>query len=164
MTDWRSELKSALAAADKVAVLGAGSVLCGDDAAGMIVAARLKEKGSGNDRLLALEGSTAPENFSGVIRDFQPDLMLLVDAAYIEGETGDIGLIDPDDIETAELGLSTHMLPFKMLFSYLTLGLENCHIKIVGIKPENVDFATEASPAVQSAAEELADWILANLK
>ena len=81
--------------AEKVAVLGAGSILCGDDAAGMLVAQKLRQVAAGNPRILALEGSTAPENFTGVIRAYHPDLLILVDAAYIEGEQGAVELLSP---------------------------------------------------------------------
>lgn len=44
---WQKELEQHLIAKKKVAVLGAGSELCGDDAAGMLVAAEIKKTGGG---------------------------------------------------------------------------------------------------------------------
>ena len=68
---WQDELAGYMAGASKTVVLGAGSVLCGDDAAGMLVVELIQKAiGENTDCLLPLAGSTAPENFSGVIRDY----------------------------------------------------------------------------------------------
>jgi len=160
MMQWREHLGVELAKAEKVAVLGAGSVLCGDDAAGMLVAAALKEKGRGLSQLLAVEGSTAPENFTGVIRDFAPDLLVLVDAAHISGELGDIAVIKKEELSTT--GFSTHMLPFGVLFSYLETAI-GCKIIVIGIKPDNMEFDTEPCSAICASANELADFIINNI-
>jgi len=160
MNKWQDDLGVAMAQAKKVAVLGAGSVLCGDDAVGMIVAKKLKYLSPNHPRLLAMEGSTAPENFTGLIRDFKPDLLLLVDAAYIDGEVGDIALIAPEDIEG--LNFSTHMLPFGVLCDYLKSEV-NCHTIVIGIKPGTVDFGASASDTICCAADALVEKILTYL-
>ena len=159
---WKECLKKELASANRIAVLGAGSVLCGDDAVGMIVAELLEVQGRDNPQLLAIQGSTAPENFCGVIRDFEPDLLLLVDAAHIKGEVGDISFIEPEDIESTSL--STHMLPFGVLLDYLGASIANCRMKIIGIKPGNIDFGTDPSKTIKRSAAELAKFILDNTK
>lgn len=160
MSDWREDLRQAIGGAAKVAVLGAGSILCGDDAAGMLVAQNLRQLAADNPRILALEGSTAPENFTGVIRAFHPELLILVDAAYIEGEPGAIELLSPE--QQAGLSFSTHMLPFGLLLDFMCSELD-CHTAVIGIKPEQVEFATEPGLAVSKAAADLAAEILALL-
>ena len=43
MSHWSLDLQKLLKNSHRIAVLGAGSELCGDDAAGMLVAHKLKE-------------------------------------------------------------------------------------------------------------------------
>lgn len=161
MSDWRQELQALLNRSHRIAVLGAGSELCGDDAAGMLVARQLDDKICGREDILAMEGSTAPENFVGVIRSFAPDALLLVDAAYIDGDTGDIGIIDPEYIDG--MSFSTHMLPFKVLINYIKSEVP-CEVMVIGIKPGNVEFATEPSERIQQASAELVEEILHGLR
>ncbi len=159
MISWQKEIIEEMQKAPKIAVLGAGSVLCGDDAAGMIVVEKLEQLAANKPNLITLGGSTAPENFIGVLRSFAPDLLIFVDAAYIDGEVGDIALIDENDI--TGLNFSTHMLPFGVLLSFIRAEIQ-CKIKIIGIKPGNMDFGTEASLIIVRAAEQIVETINAN--
>lgn len=153
--NWREQLQPRLRSVRRLAVLGAGSVLCGDDAAGMLLAERLQAHPRHD--LLALAGSTAPENFTGQIKDFAPELLLIVDAAFIGREVGEIALIEADQVKG--VSFSTHMLPFTVLIDYLRreTGIETL---IVGIQPGPTEFATEPGPLIVAAAEQLADFLL----
>ena len=150
MSQWSLDLQKLLKNSHRIAVLGAGSELCGDDAAGMLVAHKLKEIADDHPNFLAMEGSTAPENFIGVIRSFAPDTLIIVDAAYIDGEIGEIAIIDPNNIDG--MSFSTHMLPFKVLINYIKSEVQ-CDVVVIGIKPGNVEFATEPSMAIEQAAD-----------
>jgi len=153
---WQEQLDRHLSSCVKVAVLGAGSELCGDDAAGMLLVQRLVEAGA-PPALLPLAGSTAPENFTGQIKAFRPDLLLLVDAAFVGGEIGDISLIKADQVKS--VSFSTHMLPFTVMIDYLRqeTGLETL---ILGIQPGETEFATAPCGRICSAVEELAAYLL----
>ena len=157
MTDWQTQLDQALAGCAKLAVLGAGSELCGDDAAGMLLAAGLQAAGP-NPALLALAGSTAPENFTGLVKSYQPDLLLLVDAAFVGSQVGEIRLIDAAEVKS--FSFSTHMLPFTVLIDYLRreTGVETL---ILGIQPGQTEFATEPSAGIKAAVAEVAGSLLA---
>src|SRR5688572_985737 len=67
----------------RIAVLGVGQAIRGDDGAGVLLAQRLEALG-GHSGLLAVDGGPAPENFTGLLRRFQPDLVLLADAALMD--------------------------------------------------------------------------------
>jgi len=154
---WREELGDLFAGKRKVALLGAGSVLCGDDAAGMLVASAVKEKAEERPGLLSLEGSTAPENFCGVLRAYQPELILLVDAAFMDVSVGEIHFLNPREIKS--IPFSTHMLPLSVLVDYLQQET-TASVAVIGIQPGNTDFDTEACTAVQDACRELSKEIL----
>lgn len=153
-------MTDALADCQRLAVLGAGSVLCGDDAAGMLLAERLQEAGPG-PRLLPLAGSTAPENFTGLIKEYAPDKLLIVDAAFIGLPVGEMAMIDPAEVKG--VSFSTHMLPFTVLIDYLAQETGVATL-ILGVQPGQTEFATEPGPAIVAAMEELAALLLDRFK
>jgi len=149
---WQEQLRAELTGTEKLAILGIGSILCGDDAAGMLLVERLEQILPKDGRTLLMGGSTAPENFIGVIKNYAPDTLVVVDAAYIGGELGEIGFIDRANIEAA--GFSTHMLPFPVLLDYLEKET-HCNIIILGIQPGETEFATDPCETVLASVEEL---------
>ena len=155
---WQDELASYMADASKTVVLGAGSILCGDDAAGMLVVDLIQQViGEDTRRLLPLAGSTAPENFSGVIRDYQPDLILLIDAAYMQEKIGVIQFLDPSQIKG--INFSTHMLPLSLLVNYLKQETK-AQVALIGIQLGGTNFDASPCAAVQSSCRMLAEHIL----
>ncbi len=161
---WQAELQQHLCDARKVVVLGAGSVLCGDDGAGMLVVEHLQkalaDRANGEEKLLPLAGSTAPENFSGVIRAYCPDLILLVDAAFMEAGAGEIRFLDPAQIKG--INFSTHMLPLSVLVDYLHQETA-ASVAVIGIQPQATEFDTLPGEAVCQACEALAAEIVKNI-
>lgn len=158
MSSWQDCLCRRLSACGRVAILGAGSELCGDDAAGMLLIEELRTRPLDKERVLLLAGSTAPENFTGPIRDYAPELLLLVDAAHIGGRVGDIALIE--DRAIRGLDFSTHMLPFGVMLDYISQET-GAEVAVVGIQPGNTEFATAPAPEIIAAVRNLADLISA---
>jgi hydrogenase 3 maturation protease len=97
--------------APRVAVLGIGNQLHGDDVAGILIARALKQNAIYGDRLLVINAHIAPENVFGELRRFDPDLVLIIDAAQMGVEPGSVRCIDPQ--RTAGFSFSTHTLPPK---------------------------------------------------
>ena len=145
----KSILAEALGGARRVAVLGCGSVLLGDDAAGMVVAERLEGI---CENLRAFCGSTAPENFSGEIKRFRPDALLVVDAADMGRRPGEAALIPVDQIDG--VSFSTHMLPLKIMLEYLRREI-GCSVSLLGIQSADITFGTDMTPAVSAAVDEV---------
>ncbi len=136
--------------APRLAVLGIGHELYGDDAVGVWLAGRLGQLHPACERFLAIQGGPAPENFTGTLRRFKPDLVLLVDAALMDLEPGDTGWLSWQD--TSGFSASTHTLPLHLLAGYLTSEL-NCEVALLGIQPAQTQVGTPLSPMVQDAAE-----------
>ena len=156
---WQESLRASLQHQTKtnnpprVAVLGIGHALRGDDAIGLWLATRLKALAAGCNRLLALEAGPAPENFTGTLRRFQPDLVVMVDAAFMEAPTaGAIGWLNWQD--TSGFSASTHTLPLHLLATYLTAEL-GCEVALIGIQPAQLTIDAALTPEVQQAAEEI---------
>ena len=137
----------------KTVLMCIGSVLCGDDAAGMVIADKLA--GSGIDVFAC---STAPENFTGAVCDMKPDTVILVDAAAMGMQPGEVGFPDPEDI--GGVSFSTHMLPLKFMVDYFR-ELLDCSIYIIGIEPADCSMGSEMTDEVKKTVNELSGIIKA---
>jgi hydrogenase 3 maturation protease len=145
----------------RLAVLGIGHELYGDDAVGVWVAGRLGALAGANSNLLAVMGGSAPENCTGTLRRFAPDLVLMVDAALMELEAGGTGWLDWQ--AAGGFSASTHTLPLQLLAGYLTAELQ-CEVALLGIQPGQTRVGAPLSPEVQQAAESVAKRICAILE
>jgi hydrogenase 3 maturation protease len=134
----------------RMAVLGVGHDLYGDDAVGVWLARRLSETLPAGESLLAVPAGPAPENFTGTLRQYRPDLVLMVDAALMDLEPGQTGWLNWQD--TTGFSASTHTLPLHLLASYLTSELD-CEVALLGIQPAQCLVGEKLSSEVQAAAE-----------
>jgi len=152
----KKALESRLAGARRIAVLGIGSDLRGDDAAGMLVAENLyKALGKKpNSRLKVFFGSTAPENLTGEIRQFRPDHIVMVDTIEIKEKPGTIVVLNPHEIGQG-VSFSTHKMPAKILADYFSKSFK-CDITIVGIQPSSLDFGKPPSKEIKDSAGRIA--------
>jgi hydrogenase 3 maturation protease len=140
----------------RVALLGIGHPLYGDDAVGVWLAEHLRDLNIAGDRFLAVDAGPAPENFTGLLRRFKPDLVLLADAALMDLEPGMIGWLSWQD--STGFSASTHTLPLHILSGYLTSDL-GCEVALIGIQPETTIIGESLTPKVRQAAEDVAKGI-----
>ncbi len=155
MRELQQAINRSLGKADpplRLAILGVGQELRGDDAAGMLLVRGLAERLPHSDNLLLAEAGPAPENMTGTLRRFRPDLVILADIAWMEAEPGAVRWLSPNDTE----GVSafTHTLPLSMVASYMATEL-GCEVQILAIQPVQVEFATPVSGAVANAIQKL---------
>lgn len=137
----------------RVAVVGVGHEFRGDDFAGPAAARAVLERVPPGGDVLVLDAGAAPESFTGPLRRFAPDLIVILDAADMGMEPGGIGWIDPDEV--ADVGGPTHALPLPLFAAFLGASL-GCPVRILGIQPAADDFDTPLSGPVQAAVEALA--------
>src|SRR5574341_1098760 len=150
----------------RVAVVGMGHELCGDDAAGVAVARTLRSclprsNGFRESRaFIVIDAGPAVENCTGLLRRFGPDLVLLIDAAQMDEAPGTIRWLAWQ--ETDGLSASTHTLPPRVLAQYLMSEL-GCEVALVGIQPADTTMGAPLSPTAQAAAhsvaQALAEWL-----
>lgn len=137
----------------RLAILGVGSVLRSDDAAGMEVVRRLEERLCPMPRSVRLfAGETAPENFSGSIKRFAPSHLLILDAADVGLNPGEFA-----DIQPADVGgpcFLTHMLPLKVMVDYL-VAETGAEVTLLGIQYRTLAFDGPLSPEINQAVEAL---------
>ena len=151
-------------------VVGIGQVFNGDDAAGALIAQGLlkRQRAGWSDAprpvpfsLFVIEAAHAPENCTGAIRRFAPDLVILVDAAEMGDPPGTTRWLDWRD--TAGLGASTHALPPSMVARYLAAEL-SCGVAMIGIQAQDTSLGAPVSPpvrrAIRSVSRELTELLL----
>jgi hydrogenase 3 maturation protease len=154
MESWDRVLRREVRQSARIAVLGVGNVSRGDDAAGALVAqALLAGRASPPKTALVLDAGDVPENFTGVIRVFKPDLVVIVDSARAGRPPGTVFLVDPADV--AEEDISTHRVPLSRLARYVreTMG---SRVLILGIEPSSLEEGSAVVPAVGRAVKRVA--------
>ena len=133
----------------------------GDDGAGVRAVKELAARLPATPGVLLIDGGTAPENYTGPLRRFQPNLILEIDAAQMDAPAGTTALLDWREADG--LSASTHTLPPSVLAAYLTKEL-GCDVSLIGIQPRGLEFGEGLSPEVERAVQELADalraWIV----
>jgi len=130
----------------KKLVLTVGNEMMGDDAAGPLLARMMQR--APLRRWDALDGGSTPENALYTIREMGPEAVLVIDAADMDLEAGEIRFIGPERIEDPFL-MSTHTLPL----SYLVQALKEFvpKVEMLGIQPDIVSFGYPLSPKVRDA-------------
>jgi hydrogenase 3 maturation protease len=153
-----TQLRAALAGASRIAVLGAGSELRGDDGAGPLLVQELRKRTSKrcSGTIQTFDGGTAPENLTGAIRDFCPSHLIIIDTSELGRLPGTVAVIPPESIRTT--AFSTHILPLSILVNYLERSIA-CKVIVIGIQPKSLQLQAPLSPEVHSAITELVTFI-----
>jgi hydrogenase 3 maturation protease len=144
----------------RVVVCGIGNDMRGDDAFGVLVAERLKELVE-NPNVLILNCGEVPENYTGKIREFKPDLVVFVDAVDFGGEHGELVLADP--MGTLGEAVSTHGLPLKFVTQFMKTMVDAEFI-LIGCQPASTGLFEEPSGVIEERAERLAELLAGILK
>lgn len=154
MSSWLLPIKQTLASLPdqppRVAVVGVGHDLNGDDAAGLAVARALRRRLADQDRLVVIEAGIAPENCTGALRVFRPHLVLLVDAAQMGDPPGSVRWVPWQD--TTGVSATTHTLPLYMLGKFLAADL-GCDVALLGLQPFANEFDTPLSSGMQTVID-----------
>jgi hydrogenase 3 maturation protease len=134
----------------RVAIVGIGHPLRGDDAVGPYMIRKFGSSFREDETLLMVDAGPAPENCTGILKRFMPDLVILIDATEMEGAPGSIQSIHWQD--SIGLSASTHSLPLHVFIHYLTREL-GCEMMLLGIQPLDTSMDAALSSAVREAAE-----------
>lgn len=147
-----------LEGARRIAVLGIGSELRGDDAAGILVCRKLEKlySNSRQRKVKVFIGETAPENLTGEIKRFCPTHLIIVDAIDVRKRPGSVVFLKPE--ESKGVSFCTHQLPIKILTDYLAQSLK-CGMIIIGIQAGQMGFGSLPCAAVSKSAMQVADLI-----
>lgn len=131
-------------------VLTVGNTLMGDDGAGPLLADLLETTPAAGWSVI--DGGSAPENVTHLVRAARPDRVLLVDAAEMGLAPGSVRRIDPGLVADRFL-IDTHAIPLDFLVASLRESVRE--VVFVGVQPARVAFYEDMTPAVRSAVAEL---------
>ena len=149
---FKCQLDNFLADCGKLIILGVGNELKCDDGVGPYIIKKLKEENIEDpNKLLFIDAQTVPENFTGKIRKEKPTHVIIVDACLMDGEPGDMKIVDEHDF--ANIGISTHSMSLSFFVRYLEKGTD-FKIIFVGIEPKSMDYADKPTPKVEDAAND----------
>lgn len=105
----------------------------GDDAVGPYVADRLHS----GKALQVIDCGTVPENYTSIIKKYNPKNLIIVDAVEMNLTPGEIRIVPEDKIGV--MHISTHGIPLSVLIKYLREFVSN--ILLIGIQPKKMSGA-----------------------
>jgi hydrogenase 3 maturation protease len=149
-----NELKSRLSGIDKgrIAFIGVGNRLRGDDAIGPALIDRLSGKATN-----AIDAGITPENVTGTIKRIRPSAIIFFDAVDLGKKSPGYARI----IEIGEIGgydITTHKIPLDKVMSYLKEET-GADVFLIGIQPERISDVEELSENAIKSIEEIASAI-----
>ena len=136
----------------RVALVGIGNRLRGDDGVGSALAGRLADAGVPR----VFDGQELPEDMVARVAATSPDTVLLVDAVDLGAEPGSVALIDGD--QTMSYLPTTHRIPSELLMQVLERAT-GARCLLLGVQPAGTGFGRAMSPEVTASLETLAELL-----
>jgi len=145
------DLASFLSGFTRLAVIGIGSDIRGDDGIGIYVTDRLK-KHNRDPRIDILFGGITPENLTGKLKRSRPSHVLMIDAFHDRNAVSDIMLLDPAAADG--LDFSTHAFSLGTLAKYIEAEIGS-KVMVLGIKAGDLRFGEKISGAVVESGKKV---------
>lgn len=141
-------MRKALKDHGKIAILGIGNEMKGDDGLGPSVVKRLSKKFQNDENIAVFDGGTVPENYTGSIRKISPTHIILIDAVEMKKEPGYIRLIRKEEIDN--YNISTHAMPISFLIRFMetTIGSK---IILIGVQPKSMELGNKISEEIEKS-------------
>lgn len=155
-----SDINNFLKSAQRVAIIGMGMELKGDDAVGIKVAEKLSAEFNNCHKIAIFSTGTAPENWIGPIRAFNPTHIIVVDSADFGEEPGSLRIIQSEEI--GGFNFSTHGMSIGIFVDYLFKNL-GCSVIILGIQCKTLKIGDEMTTEVKDASSRVAGILKACL-
>ena len=103
----------------------------GDDAIGPYVADKLREE---QINWVVLDCGVTPENYTSVVKQHNPQHLIIVDAVDMGLEPGELRIVPKEKI--GRMHISTHGIPISVLIDYLEQYIGK--ISFIGIQPKTM--------------------------
>ncbi len=130
-------------------IMGIGNPFRGDDAAGLLVARRLRT------RVKTVLCETDPLDYIEEICQNKPERLIIIDAINAGEKPGKIIHVDINSVDN--LSLSTHHFPISLFLKFIKKCVKK--IEIWGIQVKNVEFGADMSEEVKLAVSKLTELI-----
>jgi len=142
----------------KTVVMGIGNTFRKDDGIGPWIIERLGDKNLSESHYFTIDAGTVPENYASVIKRENPDTLIIIDAADMDLQPGEIRIISREKIP--ELSVSTHGMPLSIFLDYISDFVGKSIV--IGIQPAVVEFGEGITPIVTKSAGNIIDAIITN--
>jgi len=109
--------------------MGVGNDIRGDDAVGELVAREFD-----NDEWKTVDCGSVPENHIIMVEEKEYDTVVIVDAANMELEPGEIRIVSRESLNV--FTMSTHALPLSLVIDYLEERVKEVYL--IGIQPKDM--------------------------
>ena len=162
-THWESQLNDLLTSSSpksKVALVGVGHPMRGDDYVGSFIAKRIIEATDSSfpDHVFIFDAEDSPESLISTLSKIGVRHVVFIDACEMRKRPGEMALLSV--AETSYPFFTTHGIPLKVLAENLLAG---CEVWVLSIQPKQSELEEEISPELREAAEHVADFIIASL-
>jgi hydrogenase 3 maturation protease len=137
----------------KLAIVGIGNIIRGDDGLGPKLIEILKARGVPGASLF--DCGTAPENYIFPILSSSCDTVVLVDAADIGKSPGATAVFDLENI--SRVSFSTHNPSPRLFTDLLKTGREEMNIFVISVQPLSTGIGEPISVEVLSSLDRIAD-------
>jgi hydrogenase 3 maturation protease len=134
---------------DRIVFVGLGNELREDDGAGLELTKRIKSKKEFHKSHFIIAGRN-PENHLQAILNYNPQIVIFIDAAEWNGNPGEIKKFNEDEISQTDF--STHTFSIKMIKEYL-LNHQQMNFMFLGIQPFSTSFRQGLSDSVKIKLE-----------
>ena len=130
----------------KVAIVGIGNIIRGDDGLGPKLIGMLR-----NEKIDAalFDCGTAPENYILPILSTSAGTIIFVDAADFKSAPGEIRIVDADKI--TNVSFSTHSPSPRLFIDLLRTGKDDLNIFFLSIQPRATTLGESLSEEVRSS-------------
>ncbi|MEF8834823.1 MAG: hydrogenase 3 maturation endopeptidase HyCI [Candidatus Thermoplasmatota archaeon] len=131
-------------------ILGVGNDIRGDDAVGELVARELDSK-----EWETVDCGSVPENHITLIEEDEYDLVVIIDAANMNLEPGEIRIVPKEHLGV--FTMSTHALPLSTVMDFLDRKVNDVYL--VGIQPKNMSLKEGMTAELQEAKDRMIELL-----
>jgi len=137
--------------------VGIGNIMKGDDAAGPLVADRLRHR---RPDIAVINCGDIPENYLRQLTAHRSGTIVFIDAADMREQPGTVRLFKSEKIAVS--GFMTHGMPLNMLAEYIAAAA-GCPVYLLGIQPKRMRLGDSFSPEVAKSIDTLVQQLAATL-
>lgn len=131
-------------------LLGVGNDIRGDDAVGELVAREFEMEGWDT-----VDCGSVPENFIPQIEEDVYDVVVIVDAAEMKLQPGEIRKVTKDRLNV--FTMSTHALPLSLVMEFLEKKVKEVHL--IGIQPKDMSLKEGMTQELIEAKDEMLELL-----
>lgn len=131
-------------------LLGVGNDIRGDDAVGELVAREFD-----SEEWDTIDCGSVPENHITLIEKDKYDIVVIIDAANMNLEPGEIRMVPKEHLGV--FTMSTHALPLSTVMDFLDRKVDEVYL--IGIQPKDMSLKEGMTSELQKAKEEMVELL-----